>query len=173
MIIYRRAIRYNILVNPSGKPYAFRAVDWIEELLNLLIKVIYGGDGSNFIKDRILLESVLVLLYRSSHENMERNFALVGLTTMHADKDMHATFEPLLKTLLENEVSPNSYKAKRKSNYVIPDALIKGTSIIEREGGKQRRQTEEGENGEEEREEEEEERDETELTIDDISMDGF
>ncbi|KAJ2971460.1 hypothetical protein NUW54_g12502 [Trametes sanguinea] len=35
----RRVIRYNILVNPTGKPKAFRAVDWVVELLNLYIKV--------------------------------------------------------------------------------------------------------------------------------------
>lgn len=29
----------NILVNPSGKAMAFRAVDWVVELLNLYIKV--------------------------------------------------------------------------------------------------------------------------------------
>ncbi|KAH9886767.1 hypothetical protein C8Q73DRAFT_669104 [Cubamyces lactineus] len=34
-----RAIRYNMLVNPSGKLNAFHAVDWIVELLNLYIKV--------------------------------------------------------------------------------------------------------------------------------------
>ncbi|CDO74560.1 hypothetical protein BN946_scf184987.g1 [Trametes cinnabarina] len=35
----RQVIRYNILVNPTGKPKAFRAVDWVVELLNLYIKV--------------------------------------------------------------------------------------------------------------------------------------
>lgn len=35
----RKAIRYNILVNPSGKPHQFRAVDWVLELINLYIKV--------------------------------------------------------------------------------------------------------------------------------------
>lgn len=33
------AIRYNMLVNPMGKPGKFRAVDWLVELHNLEIKV--------------------------------------------------------------------------------------------------------------------------------------
>ncbi|KAI1784995.1 hypothetical protein LXA43DRAFT_900735 [Ganoderma leucocontextum] len=37
--ISRKIIRYNILVNPTGKAGEFRAVDWIVELLNLYIKV--------------------------------------------------------------------------------------------------------------------------------------
>jgi len=35
----RKAIRYNILVNPTGKKGKFRAVDWCVELNNLFIKV--------------------------------------------------------------------------------------------------------------------------------------
>lgn len=37
---HRHAIRYNMLVNPSGKPGKFRAVDWVEEsMINLYTKV--------------------------------------------------------------------------------------------------------------------------------------
>ena len=35
----RRAIRYNILVNPTGKEGAFRALDWVQEFHNLQTKV--------------------------------------------------------------------------------------------------------------------------------------
>ncbi|KAM5542861.1 hypothetical protein V8D89_003245 [Ganoderma adspersum] len=129
----RQAIRLNSLVNPTGEPNAFRAVDWVVELLNLLIKVIYGGDGSNYTKERILLESVLVRIFRNSHANMERNFALPGLTTRHAHKDMKATFNQLLKHI-EN-TAPNVYRPGRKSNYVIPNAIMKGAALIEKEGG--------------------------------------
>ncbi|EJF63965.1 hypothetical protein DICSQDRAFT_145419 [Dichomitus squalens LYAD-421 SS1] len=129
----RQAIRMNILVNPTGRPHEFRAVDWVIELLNLLIKVIYGGEGSNYTKERILLESVLVRIFRNSHANMEQNFALSGLTTRHAKKNMKKTFDDILKRMEER--GPNEYRARRKSQYVIPDALMKGAAMIEKEGG--------------------------------------
>ncbi|KAH9929412.1 uncharacterized protein B0H18DRAFT_1209856, partial [Fomitopsis serialis] len=59
----RHAIRYNILVNPTGKPHAFRGVDWVVELMNLFTKDTYGGDGSNYTKDRVITESPNVLVY--------------------------------------------------------------------------------------------------------------
>lgn len=35
-----RAIRLHMLVNPTGKPHAFRGVDWVVELMNLFTKVV-------------------------------------------------------------------------------------------------------------------------------------
>lgn len=35
----RRAIRMNILCNPTGKKHHFRAIDWLVEHNNLYIKV--------------------------------------------------------------------------------------------------------------------------------------
>ena len=35
----RHAVRYNMLVNPTGKPGKFRGVDWVEEsMINLYTK---------------------------------------------------------------------------------------------------------------------------------------
>ena len=80
-----------------------------------------------------MLESVLVRIFWNSHANMERNFALPGLTTRHAHKDMKPTFNQLLKHI-EN-TAPNVYRPGRKSNYVIPNAIMKGAALIEKEGG--------------------------------------
>lgn len=180
--ITRRAIRYNILVNPSGKPHAFRAVDWIVELLNLLIKVIYGGEGSNQTKDYIILESVLVLIFRNSHSNMERNFSLSGLTTTHAEKDMRTTFEAVWSAILQDgkTKSPHVYQAKRPSSgYEIPDGIMRGTEIIEKEGGNKKRKRTGGEAAgeveqeDEEEDEEPEEPEEPELELDDLNIDGI
>ncbi|KAI1783375.1 hypothetical protein LXA43DRAFT_1067709 [Ganoderma leucocontextum] len=91
------------------------------------------GDGSNYTKERILLESVLVQIFRNSHANMEHNFALPGLTTRHARKDMKATFIEVLKHLEEG--GPNVYRAGCKSNYVIPDVIVKGAAVIEKNVG--------------------------------------
>ncbi|KAL6308380.1 hypothetical protein BKA93DRAFT_815411 [Sparassis latifolia] len=79
----RHAIRYNIL---------FRAVDWVVELLNLFIKDIYGGEGSNYTKKRVIEESPLVLIFRNVHSNIERNFRLSSLSYAHAQKDMWKMF---------------------------------------------------------------------------------
>ena len=35
----RRAIRYNVLINPTGKAGQFRGADWVVELNNLFTKV--------------------------------------------------------------------------------------------------------------------------------------
>ncbi|KAH9942662.1 hypothetical protein B0H21DRAFT_710233 [Amylocystis lapponica] len=61
---YRRAIRMNILCNPTGKPHHFRAVDWWVEHNNLYTKRIYGGKSSNHTKTRILNESMLIEVYK-------------------------------------------------------------------------------------------------------------
>ncbi|CDO76158.1 hypothetical protein BN946_scf184740.g1 [Trametes cinnabarina] len=124
----RRAIRYNMLVNPSGKPNEFRPVDWLVELLNLYTKVIYGGKSSNYTKARIILESVLVTVYRSSHANIERNFHLRGLTSKHATKDMRETFKVVLEYL--RTLCPNEYVPGRTAAYSIPNAFTRGAAII-------------------------------------------
>ncbi|KAI9066923.1 hypothetical protein FKP32DRAFT_1551960, partial [Trametes sanguinea] len=131
----RRAVRYNILVNPLGKPHHFRAVDWIIELLNLYIKVIYGGGGSNYTKARIVAESSLVVVYRSCHGNIERNFKLSGLTYAHVVKDMRKTIKAILEEHLAVE-RPNETRKGRKSAYTIPDQLGRGAALIDAEVGR-------------------------------------
>ncbi|KZT00083.1 uncharacterized protein LAESUDRAFT_739738 [Laetiporus sulphureus 93-53] len=84
----RRAIRMNILVNPTSKPFAFRAVDWVVELNNLFTKDKYGGEGLNYIKDRIITESLNILVYRSCTRNAERNYHLNGLSSAYGEQDM-------------------------------------------------------------------------------------
>lgn len=37
--VLRRAVRYSMLINLTGKPGFHRAVDWVVELNNLYIKV--------------------------------------------------------------------------------------------------------------------------------------
>ena len=123
-----------MLVNPTGKAHKFRGVDWIVELLNLLTKAIYGGEGSNYTKARILLESPLVLVFRSSHANFERNFHLSGLTSKHADKDMTKTYEDVLKYM--RTVKPNEELPNRASKYNIPDILMKGILMLMEEAHK-------------------------------------
>ena len=149
-----------MLVNPSGKPHHFRAIDWIIELLNFYIKVrcysacrglsvshhthlwqeMYGGGGSNHTKARIILESILVLLFRNSHANFERNFQLGGLSFAHARKDMRKAYEAVLNYLRDDHQQPNMYKPGRTTKYHKPDLLGRGATTLEKEGDIRRRE---------------------------------
>lgn len=151
------------------------------------IQVIYGGEGSNYTKARLLLESVLVLIYRNTHRTIERNFALPGLTKSHSTANMNTTFKTILDGMLEDgKLGPNEYERGRKSAHLIPDAISDGTGIIEAEGGKRMRITENGQleavedvemtgEGEEEGDAEQagEAEGEDELTFDELSIEGL
>ncbi|KAI0632072.1 hypothetical protein C8Q77DRAFT_1060511 [Trametes polyzona] len=144
----RYTIRYNILVNPTGKPGAFRAVDWVVEFLNMLIKFVYGGDSSNYTKERIILESVLVLIYRGVHKTVERNFGITPATTAHSSPNMKETFRTVLEAILQGrDAGPNDYRGGCKSLYEIPDAISAGDAIMDAEATKARRAGESGQPG--------------------------
>jgi hypothetical protein len=49
----RHAVRYNILVNPTGKEGAFRAPDWIQEYNNLKTKVSVHMSGSLSVSSQL------------------------------------------------------------------------------------------------------------------------
>ncbi|KAA1479733.1 hypothetical protein DENSPDRAFT_789531 [Dentipellis sp. KUC8613] len=122
----RKAVRYNMLVNPTGREHQFRAVDWVVELNNLFTKDHHGGSGSNRSKERIITESPLILVYRNSHANIEKNFKLAGLSFAHAEKDMTQSFRELTKYMKNHRT--NEYTAGRKSAHEIPDALDEGVT---------------------------------------------
>ncbi|EJF62760.1 hypothetical protein DICSQDRAFT_58059 [Dichomitus squalens LYAD-421 SS1] len=124
---------FRMLVNPSGEPGEFRAVDWVIELLNLYNKDTYGGSGSNYTKERILFESILVRLFRSSHAKFERNFCISGLSHAHAKKDMRKTFKVVLEYLTAPEQLPNNYIAGRTSKHTIADMVARGWELLQRE----------------------------------------
>ncbi|EPT02383.1 hypothetical protein FOMPIDRAFT_53849 [Fomitopsis schrenkii] len=124
----RRAVRLNWLVNPTGKPHAFRGVDWLVELMNLFTKHTYGGDGSNFTKDRIITESPIVHVYQSCVRNAERNFDLSRLTSAHGKKDMGRTYAALLNDL--DETAPHERREGRKSAHCIQNMIDKGIGLL-------------------------------------------
>ena len=66
----RHAIRYNILVNPTGKPGKFRGVDWVVEGYNCEIKVNHGGHGSNRSVERMITESALVGTFKAINNSI-------------------------------------------------------------------------------------------------------
>ncbi|KAH9914881.1 uncharacterized protein BXZ73DRAFT_92716 [Epithele typhae] len=163
----REIVKYSMLVNPTGKPGAYRAVDWMVELLNLYEKVVYGGEGSNFTIKRIKEESVLVLIYRNSHSNVETNFKLPGLTTTHGDPDMTTTFASVLERL--RDLHPNKFVAGRRSAYMMPHYISKGGSMLVEDPERER----EGAEAEAELEERPELDEEQNLDADDLSVETF
>ncbi|KIL55117.1 hypothetical protein M378DRAFT_91388 [Amanita muscaria Koide BX008] len=128
----KKAIRYNILVNPTGKEGKFRAVDWCVELNNLFTKAEYGGSSSNHTVDRIIKESPLVEVYRNIRTSIEQNFTLSHRTNARTDPDMSKTFDALRKHL--EETKPHRKILGRKSACSIPDPMEKGRLIFQKGG---------------------------------------
>ncbi|KAJ3559556.1 hypothetical protein NM688_g272 [Phlebia brevispora] len=120
----KKAVRYSMLVNPTGKPHCFRPVDWCVERNNLDTKTVHGGDGSNHTVDRILAESPLIGTYKTIYETIETNFHLTHLTTRHGNPVMTSTFQMLSRYIQED--SPYIPKAGRGSAYSIPDIFDQG-----------------------------------------------
>jgi hypothetical protein len=122
------AIRYNMLVNPTGKPGVFRAPDWVQEHNNLKTKVLFGGSYANYTKKHVIDKSSLIDVYHSCHVNIERNFLLGGLTSRHTPPDLTRTYERLLEYMHTHR--PNEITPGRISAYPIPDMILKGMSEV-------------------------------------------
>ena len=80
--------------------------------------------------DQIILESPLVQVYRNLHTTFARNFLHTHLSTRHAEADMIKTFSEVCKKMMQN--SPHIVQMGRKSKYIIPDLIGKGTGLIDK-----------------------------------------
>ncbi|KAF8345006.1 hypothetical protein F5887DRAFT_917780 [Amanita rubescens] len=129
----RHAIRYNILVNPTGKPEKFRAIDWLVELHNLEIKVKHGGQGPNHTVKRIIEESALIATYKNTHETITRNLALSKTSVLHADPNMEKTLKDLRDHIAGN--SPHVFMPGRTTVHSIPDMLDNGHDAMDKHVG--------------------------------------
>ncbi|KAG1803053.1 hypothetical protein EV424DRAFT_1474635 [Suillus variegatus] len=124
----KRAVRYHILINPTGKKGKFRGVDWCVELNNLFTKVINGGKGSNRTVARIILESPLVQIYHNLHGNFQSNSLHDNLSAQHGESNMAKTFQALCTYMAGH--SANEVKHGRKSHHRVPDLLAKGQELM-------------------------------------------
>ena len=86
----------------------------------------YGGKGSNYTVNRIITESLNILVYRNCIQNAERNYVLNGLTTARGKPDMGATFRSL-GLRMASELQPNTYIPGRRSGYTVQDTI--GASV--------------------------------------------
>ena len=93
-----------------------------------LLQDTYGGDGSNYTKSRILVESPNILVYRACARNAERNFHLSGLTSAHGKPNLTQTFEALGRYMQDHK--PNEHRAGRTSHYTVQDMIAKGIGIL-------------------------------------------
>ncbi|KAF8673878.1 hypothetical protein AX14_005299 [Amanita brunnescens Koide BX004] len=129
----RRAIRYNILINPTGKAGKFRAADWLVELHNLDIKTNHGGQGPNYTVKRIIEESSLMATYKSVHEVITHNLALSKTSVLHADPNMEKTIKDLRDHIAS--YSPHIFMPGRSATYSIPDMMDSGHGAMDRHVG--------------------------------------
>ncbi|KAF7423971.1 hypothetical protein PC9H_009271 [Pleurotus ostreatus] len=123
-----RTVRYNILVNPTGKNGKWRAVDWCVEFNNLQTKSEHGGEGSNRTVARIIKESPLIQVYHDAKEKISNNILLDHLTSAHADPNMARTFESVSRHLAE--ATPHKIKPGRQTAFTIDDMIDKGAAKL-------------------------------------------
>ncbi|KAH6893857.1 hypothetical protein BKA70DRAFT_1118495, partial [Coprinopsis sp. MPI-PUGE-AT-0042] len=124
-----RAVRNNILCNPTGKEGAWRALDWLVEHNNLYTKRIYGGQYSNRTIDRMIKLSPLIEIHKKIRIQFEKMFCLLHKTTRHSPPKMEKTFEKLLKYMLDHKAT--EFKAGRKTAFEINDMMSHGFSVVQ------------------------------------------
>jgi hypothetical protein len=138
----------NMLCNPTGKPNAFRPVDWLVERNNLytkvscvawlcemgvlttltLFQVIYAGSGSNRTIDYICQQSPLIEVFRSCHVIVESAFQLTHRTLKHAPPDMTRTIERL-RTHMQTS-GCIEFRKGRVVEREIMDVILKGLQAV-------------------------------------------
>ena len=123
----RHTIRYNMLVNPTGKAGKFCAVDWLVEAENCEIKVHHCGQGSNQTVKHMIAESALIGTFKAINDSVENNL-LLNTTLAHGEPNMGQTFAELRKSL--SQTSPHKLMPSRKSMYSIPNMLNKGGELL-------------------------------------------
>ncbi|KAM6504002.1 hypothetical protein JOM56_000945 [Amanita muscaria] len=128
---HRKIIQMNWLCNLTGKPHAFRAIDWLVERNNLYTKkVIYGGTGSNRTIEHIMQESPLIELYRDCHLTVENGFHLEHCTIRHTHPDVTKTLWKLRTEIMRH--TANSFKAGRRSKMCIPDQIAVAMDMMQK-----------------------------------------
>ncbi|KAF7971243.1 hypothetical protein HWV62_21560 [Athelia sp. TMB] len=126
---HKHAVRYNLMVNPTGKEGHWRGADWVEEANNMFAKHDFGGNGVNFTKERVIEESSLVDIYRSCHHNIERNFRIAGLTKHHSPPSLVLSLEVLAAYFRQHDL--NKHQSGRTASYKISDKIDDGINNVE------------------------------------------
>ncbi|KAI0691137.1 hypothetical protein BC835DRAFT_1417357 [Cytidiella melzeri] len=120
----------------------FRAVDWLVELMNLYIKVVYGSSGYARTFQLILKQSPLIEVFRRIHQTMQDNFHLLHRSVRHAPPDLTNTIQALCDLLRKNKAhkfddSRKSYDLKHHMNdglYLLQSTVTNKLSTEETAG---------------------------------------
>jgi hypothetical protein len=112
----------NWLVNPTGKPDGFQAVDWLVELNNFYTKVdvlslvtvppalthifqvIYSGQFSNRTLRLMIKQSPLIEIFRATHAMAKEWLYLKHRTKKHGGCDMWKTMAKLVTYMAQGGV---------------------------------------------------------------------
>ncbi|KAF8332732.1 uncharacterized protein EI90DRAFT_2844189, partial [Cantharellus anzutake] len=116
------------LCNPSGKEGGFRAVDWLVELMNLYIKVVYLGTGSVKMIEYIISQSSIIQAYRTCIEDIEEDYHIPDRTLHHASPDIESRLVAMMNELCN--LRPHKYEKGRTSPAIIEDHFQKGLELL-------------------------------------------
>ncbi|KAF4566345.1 hypothetical protein EYR36_011771 [Pleurotus pulmonarius] len=122
-----KAIRMNILCNPTGQPGHFRGVDWWVEHNNLYLKRIYGGKYSNHTKARIIKESPLIETFKNVRIQVAKMFHLDHRTVKHSPAKLETTFRAL--NMYMDEIRASEFVRGRGVSYSIADKKSEGILV--------------------------------------------
>lgn len=122
-------IHMNWLVNPTGKPDGFRAVDWVVELNNLYTKVIYGGSYSKCTLNLMIKQSPLIEIMHEVQVIVEDWLHIKACTRKYAQHDMGKLLAHLASHMASGEA--HICRLGRKGNwYRIPDQAAVGMMLL-------------------------------------------
>ncbi|KIJ27529.1 hypothetical protein M422DRAFT_62013 [Sphaerobolus stellatus SS14] len=126
------AIRMNWLVNPTGRPDGFRAVDWLVELANKYTKVIYGGKFSNRTLHLMIKQSPLIEVFRGVHHLVEDWLHIAKRTKKHADRNMENTLKKLSMYMKDGQAHVQ-IPGRKDVSFEVPDQQRVGYAKISME----------------------------------------
>lgn len=106
-------------------------MDWLVELMNLYIKVIYGGAGYTRTWQLVLKQSPLIEVFRKIHTNMRNNFFLLNRTIRHAPPSSAGTIEVLCDQLKKHRA--HEFQSGRSAATKQRDHFREGMRILQME----------------------------------------
>lgn len=119
----------NWLLNPTGRPDGFCAVDWVVELNNLYTKVVYGGKFSNCTLHLMIKQSPLIEVFCSVHYLIEDWLHITKHTKNHVSHNMENILRRLMMYMKEGNAHVQKPEQKDIS-FQIPDQMRIGYTKI-------------------------------------------